>query len=484
MDSAFMVHAYRSLAGHIEVADEIDRKVAALKASLFDKQIAYVEDPAKEKAALCTRRAGKTTLVPRHHLIVGLQRPETISRYWAITRLRAKRLIWDELQKVNHEFSLGAEFNHTELEAHLPNGSKIRLHGADKEKEVHKERGEKTVLETIDECQTFGAHLQPLVDDVIGPSLLDLMGDLSLMGTPGVICHGQWYAITAEQCPPAQRVLGYSIHRWGAKDNVAMPHIWGEALKLKEKRGWGDDHPTWMREYLGLWVNDAGALFYRFNPLKNLHRKTFDQLTGPGWMHSIGWDIGFDDSMALTVWAWHPKERVLYEALSWKKSGIIVDEVMEYLGTFIDKLNPVKAVSDTGGLGKLITEEARRRFGRHFEPAKKSEKYEHSRLFNDDLTASRVKLMEGSLLHAEMSILPTDVDSPPGKPPREDPRYANHCCDAALYSWRACAHWLFEVEEEKPKPGTPEWAAKQEDVMLTQQEEEFESSQSGEWWEQ
>ena len=78
------------------------------------------------------------------------------------------------------------------------------------------------------------------------------------------------------------------------------------------------------------------------------------------------------------------------------------------------------------------------RYSQVFEPAKKSEKLEHVRLFNDEMASGFVKVQRGSPLAMEYASLPKDPDwdANSGKPPSEDPRFPNHCTDAALYSWR------------------------------------------------
>jgi hypothetical protein len=53
-----------------------------------------------------------------------------------------------------------------------------------------------------------------------------------------------------------------------------------------------------------------------------------------------------------------------------------------------------------------------------------------------------------------MVQLPTDPDWPdpekPERPPSEDPRFPNHCCDAGLYAFRAAWHYVKD-EYKAPK---------------------------------
>jgi hypothetical protein len=477
-------------------------KIQAIKAELFDKQLAFVEDASREKAALCTRRAGKTELVPRYLVIAALE-SGALCQFWAITRMRAKQLLWKHLSNLNDRHALGMEFNETELSAKLPNGGEIRLLGADKEKETHKKRGDKVYLAIVDESQLFGAaaggdFLKVLADDVLGPSLGDLRGTLCLMGTPGVICAGHWYDVSREDSE--LRLPGWNVHRWSAWDNPHMQHLRVDWLEMKDKRRWTDDNPTWLREYMGRWVNDLGALFYKFDPRRNSYQPNPNKLLyGPGWTHVLGWDLGFRDDMALVVWGWHDNDPQLYECFSWKQSGALSAEVVEQIRMCQSRFNIIKMFADTGGGGRMYVEDVQARYGLTFEAAKKTEKYQHVRLLNDDLLSGRIKLQQDSPLMQEMSTLARDLDWPPPDkseltPPREDPRCPNHCCDAALYAYRGAWHYLHQDLEAKPVPGTEEyWRAEAkrmeqvavERVMQRKQQHWMERGVvDADWWEE
>lgn len=451
--------------------------ISAIKAELFDRQIAFIEDPAREKGALCTRRAGKTQMWSRYAPITCLRRPGGIVRIWAINRLRAKQLIWEDLKSVCTRHRLGATFNETELTAHFPNKSEIRLLGADKDKEVQKKRGDKTDLEIVLEAQLFGSYLKTLVEDVAGPCLFDTRGTFCLEGTPGPICTGYWWEVSGRENTAArwQSVggkdgigAGWSMHHWSVLNNPHLPHALEELTALKKKRRWADDNPTYIREWLGRWVNDLGVLYYKFDPVRNAYEGITP--TGPGWEHVLGWDLGFRDDMALVVWGYHPAHRELYEVYSWKAPGAGAQEVIDQITALEATCNFVAKVADTGGGGKMYVEEVTTRYGMTFEAAKKTEKYEHVRLFNDDLLGGFIRLKPGSVYAEEIAGLARDLEWPPPDspeaPPREDPRCPNHCCDAGLYSYRRAYHFLHQEEVAPPRRGSAEWHKAEEDRML------------------
>lgn len=455
----------------------------------FDKQAAFIQDPSREKAALCTRRAGKTTLAGKYLYAVALRQPNTLCTYWAITRLRSKQLIWDELKRIDREYGLGIEenkgFNETELTVRLKNGSQIRLLGADKAKEAEKRRGDKVTLTIIDETQLFGDYLQNLVEDIVGPALMDTLGTVCLMGTPGPVRRGFWYRVTRrhDDGGPADQptIPGWSVHRWSVLDNPFLPHANEEIARLKHARGWRDDNPTYRREYRGEWVDDSGALFYAFDKKRNTYDGKLPELRrGETWEYALGWDIGWDDAMALVLWAYSEHDPNLYEVHSWKKSRVLIGAVADEVTRIEETYGFIRnKVADTGGGGKLTVEEMSARFHHHFEPAKKTDKAEIVRFMNSDFELGRIKVIEGSPLAQEYAVLTKD----PEAPTEEDPRIPNHCADGGLYSYRRARHWQHETRDETPEVGTKEHFDNMAAELERQALAKVEESNAAEWWE-
>lgn len=452
---------------------------AAIRAELFEEQLSVWDDPARLKGALCTRRAGKTELWTRYATATALAHPRTLIRIWAQTRLRAKQLLWQPFLLLCARHKLAIKPHETELTIRFQNGSEIRLVGADKDQQAQRKRGDATILEVVLEAQSWGPFLRSLVEDVIGPSLFDMKGTLCMEGTPGPLPIGFWYYVSGENDvddewqSPGVKVenelvgRGWSLHRWSLLDNPMMPRWrglpnWREAAKIavreeREAKGWTETHPSYIREYTGRWVRDDAALYYAYDIRRNSFTTEQVQPWGPGWSHCLGLDIGWKDATAITVWGWHENDPNLYEAFSWSKSGVLAGEVMDQINALNARgFNIIKQVADVGGGGRLYVEDIQARFGVTFEAAEKTKKYDHVLIYNDQLRAGRIKIQDGGALQQEIMCLPKDPDWSPleGKPPGEDPRYANHVCDSSLYSLRACFNYAFETAKIVPRPGS------------------------------
>lgn len=484
---------------------EYAQVIDGIRGELFAQQLAVVDDPERDKAVLCTRRAGKTNIWPRYAVIECLRTRGALVRIWSIARLRAKELQWKEILDVCARHRVKVKSHETELRITFENGSEIRLVGADKDKEAQKKRGDKTTLEIVLECQSFGNFLRKLVEEVIEPSLFDMRGTKVLEGTPGVVQAGFWYYVTGDNHhrtrwlsegmlvrassdeEAVQVGAKWSCHRWSLLDNPKLPNARTareDLARLKAKRGWGDDNPTYLREYRAQWVTDKSSLYYRFDRTRNTYKLEDVKPWGPGWYHCLGWDIGFNDAMALVVWAWRDYDDNIYEAASWSEAenaGRV--NVVKKIHEFEERFNIEWKVADTGGAGRLFVEEIQAREGLSFEAAKKTEKYHHVTLMNDDFLTGRIKCLEGSSYSQCIAALPKDPDWEPesGSPPKEDPRFPNHEADAGLYAWRRVSSYLAtEAPKKKVKPGEAGYVDEQEAELLGRMEG---NSEGKEWWE-
>jgi hypothetical protein len=459
---------------------------------LFDRQREFITHPAKLKALLGSRRAGKTTMVPRRLVLAPLRHPGTATRFFGITRLRAKQLAWEDTKRTCHELGIDYKANESELTIRVASGqgSWIYFNGADKLKEAEKQVGDKLAHASIDEAQLYTDDvLEKLTEDILPPALADVDGTLEVYGTPGVVCAGRWWDLTRDDGEPT--LPGWHVTRWTVLDNPSYPQWAGhpdwklraiEWLRaMKEKRGWSDEHPTYLREWCGRWVNDTGALVYKYDDVRNGFDGLLPVLTDDGWNYTAGSDLGHDDAFAVVVWAFCKSRREAYEAHSFKESGLVPDQWVDHWRRIQSLYRPFKLRVDTGGLGKAIVEGIKRDPEKMkglppLESAEKTEKRAYQELMNGELLAERLKLKRNGPYAAEMKRLPKDPDDPT----KEDERYANHLCDAGLYGFRDLLRLHFNQVNEKADPRTPE--EKRADAYKQALQARLKAQKEKPWW--
>lgn len=425
---------------------------------LFARQRAVILDPSKRKTLRCGRRSGKTKTFGCKQ-IHAVERTGGISLYVALSRPTAERLMWSELKRLDRLYSIGLKFNDQKLEAYHPNGGQIWLAGADDKKEREKLRGHAFVNVDLDEAGSFGAYLEYLVEEVISPALEDHDGEVCLGGSPAAACAGLFYEADTGLAP------GWSHHHWTVLDNEKFPR-WADKpdwqqlaaawmARLKADKGWTDDNPVFLREWLGRWVRDENSLVYRYLAERN----TYETLPArDDWEYVLGVDLGYEDATAFVVGAFSRASPHFYVVEAHKRSGMIVSEVSDEVARLSKKYRLLATVMDSGGLGKMVVEELRKRSKLGVRPAEKTAKFDFIEHMNSDMVAGRVLAPRGNELCSEWAILQYDEDRK-----KEDERFENHLADACLYAWRESRHYLHKPHEALPTAGTPEYYARQAD---------------------
>ncbi len=482
--------------------------------------------------ALVGRGGGKTTGDKARKVKRMLLTPRAKCVYVATTRPQAEILMWGPLKDTFESlgFRLGEDviFNETKLWCTLVcNGSVLRLVGADDKRETDKLRGQPFHEVTIDEAASFPPKLlEDLLDRVIGPRLGDYNGTLCMIGTPGHVLSGPFYDYTRPgarseagkplHCPYADRHLpeyagwtGYSSHAWNLRDDImvipdaaerypSLVGVYKRALLNKENKGWGDDHPVWMREYLGKWAADDTTSMFRYRahltgeaatersvPDGTAWNQWDPPRVGPmqiaelpkgadgkertDWHYAYGFDMGHSDPFAVTVFAFSPSDttRTLYHVYSFEKTKMYARPIAQLLlgtddtrptgccshekplGLFGSTGWPVGMVADMTHLGGNVLEELSQVYGIRIEPAEQKGKFAAVELFNGDLVDGRIKILKGSTLEKQLLELQWQPDEF-GR--LKEPRgAANHSVDSAIYSRRLIAH-LFDTGSVAPTP--------------------------------
>lgn len=132
--------------------------------------------------------------------------------------------------------------------------SKISIRGAKSKAEAEKLRGAKITCVVVDECASFDHEVfEYLLFDILEPALQDSGGTLYCTGTPGNLPVGLFYEITTDS-------PGWSRHHWDYTTNTAVEGLVERVEATRVARGWSETHPTWQKEYKGVWTIDSTLL--------------------------------------------------------------------------------------------------------------------------------------------------------------------------------------------------------------------------------
>lgn len=428
---------------------------------LFDKQLAFVQDPAPFKTAVCSRRSGKTVACAADLINTAINNPNTESVYITLSRSDAKKIIWKELLKINRDYKLGGKPNNTELTLTFPNNALVSATGAKDVTSIEQLRGRAFKKVYIDESQSFKGYIRELIDEVIGPALMDHAGSLALIGTPGPIPAGFFY-----ECAHNNSEI-WANHGWTYFDN---PHIARKSKKTHQqglqreldRRGVKADDPSIQREWFGRWVLDTESLLLRYNAAIN----NYSEIPNSSKMtYIMGIDLGFVDADAIAIIGFNDSSPTTYliEELIIPKQGI--SELVEQIQKFAKKYDIAKMLIDEGGLGKKIAEEMRRRHHIPVHPADKARKMENIAFLNDALRTGKFLAKADSRFAEDSYLVEIDRDkSTPDKIKVRD-NFHSDIIDAVLYAFKESPAYAYQKPVESPKYRSPAWFEKEVDDM-------------------
>jgi hypothetical protein len=444
--------------------DSRSRSKFILSEYCFKEQLDFINDPARFKTGVCSRRAGKTEACAADLLWTAVSNTEVVCLYITLSRTNAKRILWPTINKINRVFKLGGKPNESELSLTFPNNSVIYLSGAKDKTEIEKFRGLAVKKVYIDEAQAFRAYIQELIDEVLGAALFDHNGTVCMIGTPGPIPAGYFYE--------ASKNVGWSHHTWTMHNN---PHLERKSGKKVEeliaeelkRMGISVESPKVQREYFAKWVVDSNSLVFHYDATKNHYDSIPSNLTEC----VIGVDIGHDDADAIGAIAWNgtqPEAYLAYEKTTTKQGITELADMIKEAEAFCRSKGwrVIAVVMDTGGLGKKIAAELNKRNDLTLLPAEKSRKFEYIELLNDALLTGRLKARQDSLFAQDSFLVEYDRDKE--KPDRRvvSDRYHSDICDAVLYAYRHALTWLYQPPPPPgPKVGTQEYNQAIEDKM-------------------
>ena len=443
----------------------------------FPAQNAFVNDPARYIDAQCSRRAGKSNGLVLRFLKTMEKHPKSQCLYLSLTQDSAREILWPVLQEMNEKYQLGCVFTESKLEMRHPNGSKLKLMGADLKNFIKRLKGRKYPGVGIDEAQDFGTHLQSLIDDVLTPSIADYEdGWLALTGTPGPVPQGYFFDVTQNG------KYGYSHHEWTIMENPHMPEPQKFLADLIVKREWKEDNPTLLREWRNKWVLDVESLWVKYKENINDYKELPKEPTYK-WNYILGVDLGYNDADAIAVLAWSETSSVTYlvEEVIKAKQGI--SSLIAQIEATQKKYNAYKIILDEGGLGKKIAEDLRQRFGCPIEPADKAHKQSNVEFLNDSLRLGKFKAKANSRFAQDSYLVQIDWDK--STPQRIVVKKKPHSdiIDAVLYAFRESYSYTHKPPDpSKPHWGTKEWAEQQSMDMFEKELEGYQNQESYSKW--
>lgn len=221
---------------------------ASLTAHHFDEQRAFYAPRKRSlRAALCSRRAGKTRGGNESDLEIARRTKHGRFLYVNETRGEAKRLAWygargDGMFSMCRDlgwFDDGtARYNETELWIHFPAmDSWIFLIGVDDEAAVKRALGLPWHRVRWDEAQRIPAKLTQTILETLLVTILDYQGEMLFTGTPERKMGGIFYEITKQGRDAKWNA--WDVHRWTLNANP----YWGRAKQIDDQWFvvWGAD---------------------------------------------------------------------------------------------------------------------------------------------------------------------------------------------------------------------------------------------------
>ena len=477
-----------------------------------------VEDPSRRISILGGRGGAKTTTLRSRAAIkvTAIRHAEIL--YFARTKPHAKKLYWDKLQEMNEHYGLELRFKDSDRTATCARtGGIITITGMEDDADIEVHRGYPFNEVQIDEAASHQpARVAKLMDQIVGPRLGERNGCIVLAGSAGFDLKGDFYDATRpgsmKHSPYRDRALaGYerrywSSHYWTAKMVAELPNAatlypaivanWLEALKEKAEKGWSDDNPIWLREYLAQWASDDTNMVFHYRAMLSdgtpwnqwdpHEGRAIEGLQGLElsiaklramgvWplRYVYGGDMGTALPYALNIFAFSPRDpkRGIWHVMFFERTGMHARPIAElhmgpeaatraflqqpiepYAGAMGVTGWPDAQVMDTD-LATL--EELKKTYGLPYKKAERNPHYKKGaiELVNGSFIDGQIHVIAGSPLEEQLTTLQWRENR--FGHVEEDQRQASHSTDTLVYGRREIAG-LFEsgaVEQEAPAQG-------------------------------
>lgn len=392
----------------------------------------------------------------------GFKHPKSVPIFITTSRQDAREILEPAMDLINETFSLGMRQNMATGDYYMPNGSRIALRGAGTMREINKIRGKKYPCAIIDEGQNFGPDLTYLIDEAIEPAVADYHGWIGISGTPAPAPMGPFWEIAE-----GKYAKSWEHFHGTFLDNPTLPDPEGFIKRVMTRRGWTEEHPSYLREYMGLWVRDANAQAFKIEPHRDVV-DTFPGDTSSDWDFVMGIDVGYSDPFAFVVVAQSQMLGQAFVVDSYEESELTTMEALVIAERFCRDWPITRIALDTGGAGKLVAEDWKKMSTLPIEAAKKTHKASQISVINGDLQAGKLKVCRDRNLKLINDAMIVEWD--PDKAARGSWEYRrgsmDHLLDAWQYAYNMTFHHTFDpAYETNVKVNSPEYFNQQEDRM-------------------
>jgi hypothetical protein len=400
------------------------------------------------------RRVGKTHyLVRKGAALAALGSRESMNPYILPTHKSCRLVVWPLAKRIVLRHFPDAVVNETLTTITLPVGGTLVLGGCETMSDVGRWYGMAFEVAIVDEKGNFPDKvLVELEDEALEPSLMDFGGDFVGSGNPGRALRGRWY----DQSKDGRRDDETPLYTGDARENPFLGQPAADYFEsVKARHGWTDASPTFRRQYLGEWVEDAEGLVFPLTagnfydaplPTKSL---AGGSLPPNLWRYVIGVDIGYVDATAIVVLAAHPMDNREFMVSAEKHTAWLPRQVGQRLADLRKQYHGAPIVMDTGGAGKPHAEECNRIFGLGVIAAEKAHKASAVRVLRDDIRSHRFQVPSGDSCRPfteQCAVIGWDED---GEKPEEG--LPDDVVHAAYYAHR----WQHHYGDRSVEPALP-----------------------------
>lgn len=434
----------------------------------FDKQEEFITHTGRLKAALTSRRAGKTYGCAEYLWRIASENPGCNCAYIALTRDSAEGIIWKILKEVTkrHGWKVAKSsaerydnetvfFQNVKLRCEFSNGSVVYLYGADKKGWSERVLGHKFKLIIIDEAASYGIDMSDLVYSKLVPTTLDEDGAICLIGTPQDVLTGLFFEVTNGMHGEKQKE--WSLFKWHTTDNIYPTHKpmcnqWHKYIANKSEE-W-KALPESRRDYYGEWAHSDNNLVYSLNE-KNIIDVVPDGTNLTNYV--LGVDFGWSDYTAFSICAWG-NSNSLYVLESAAEKKLDVEKVAEKIKQYQARFRDLRIVADPANM--MIFETIRARYSIPIIKAEKANKADWIECLNSDFNNDKMFIVRSAneFLIKQMYEL-AKAYVPGGW--KEDHTCHNDLCDTVLYAHRHSFHYRYKNPVIEPEPYSKEYFEKE-----------------------